>query len=281
MRRSILPVLANVLKAWALVLGTCALLGAIGFAAGGYRLLSILVFCALLLAGGAYWYSDRVALGLVGARELPLGESPVLHSTVERLAAVAGVMKPRLYLIPDGHPRALAAGRGPRASALAVSAGLVSALTPAELEGVIAHELAHVRNRDVVVQTSAVVIAAAVVETSRLGGWLARALLFVLGPVAAAFVHLLLSPKREFVADRTAAALCRSPHGLADALVRLEQAMELVEFSASPATEPLYTANPFAEQGLAALFVTHPPIGERVRRLRELDPDWRERIKAA
>jgi heat shock protein HtpX len=146
---------------------------------------------------------------------------------------------------------------------------------------VIAHELAHVRHRDVFLQTTAAVIAMLIVETSRIGGWLERFLLFVLGPVAAAFVHLLLSPNREYAADRTAAALCRSPHGLADALVRLEQAMELVEFSASPATEPLYTANPFAEQGLAALFVTHPPIGERVRRLRELDPDWREKVRAA
>jgi heat shock protein HtpX len=279
--RGNLPAVANVLKAWALVLGVCAFLGALGFAAGGYRLLSILVFCALLLAGGAYWYSDRVALGLVGARELPVGEAPALHSTVERLAAVAGVMKPRLYLIPDGHPRALAAGRGPRASALAISAGLVSALTPAELEGVIAHELAHVRNRDVVVQTAAVVIAAALVETSRLGGWLARALLFVLGPVAAAFVHLLLSPKREFAADSLAARLCGSPHGLADALVRLEQANDLVHFEGSPATEPLYTINPFAEEGLAGLFASHPPIGERVRRLRALDPGWRDRLRAA
>ena len=280
MRRS-LPAVANVLKAWALVLGVCAFLAALGFAAGGYRLLSILVFCALLLAGGAYWYSDRVVLGLVGARELPLGQAPALHSTVERLAAVAGVLKPRLYLIPDGHPRALAAGRGPRASALAVSAGLVSALTPAELEGVIAHELAHVRNRDVVVQTAAVVIAAALVETSRLGGWLARALLFVLGPVAAAFVHLLLSPKREFAADALAADLCGSPHGLADALVRLEQANDLVHFEGSPATEPLYTINPFAEEGLAGLFATHPPVSERVRRLRALDPGWREKLRAA
>ena len=273
--------LANVLKAWALVIGVSAFLGAIGFAAGGYRLLSILVFCALLLAGGAYWYSDRVALGLVGARELPLGEAPALHSMVERLAALAGVVKPRLHLIPHGHPRALAAGRGPRASSLAVSAGLVSALTPAELEGVIAHELAHVRNRDVVVQTAAVVIAAALVETSRLGGWLERALLVVLGPVAAAFVHLLLSPKREYVADAFAARLCGSPHGLADALVRLEQANELVSFEGSPATEPLYTINPFAEEGLAALFASHPPIADRVRRLRELDPAWRERLQAA
>src|ERR671937_1168261 len=115
---------------------------------------------------------------------------------------------------------------------------------------------------------------------SRIGGWLERALLFVLGPVAAALVHLMLSPKREFAADRLAAELCDSPHGLADALIRLERASELVEFRASPATEPLYTINPFAEEGLAALFVTHPPVGDRVRRLRELDPDWREKLRA-
>ena len=94
----------------------------------------------------------------------------------------------------------------------------------------------------------------------------------MLGPVAAAIVHLLLSPKREFAADRAAAVLCGSPHGLADALIRLEQAAELVEFRANPATEPLYTINPFAEEGLAALFVTHPPVGERVRRLRDARP---------
>jgi heat shock protein HtpX len=270
----------NVLKAWALALTVCALLGSLGYAAGGVRLLSILVFCALLLAGATYWYADRVALGLVGARELPVGEGPALHSTVERLALVAGVVKPRLYLLPDGFPRALAAGRGPAGSTLAVSTGLLAAATPAELEGVLAHELAHVRNRDVVVQTAAVVLAAALVESSRIGGWLARALLFVLGPTAAAFVHLLLSPKREFVADRSAAEMCGSPHGLAAALIRLEQASELVEFRANPATEPLYTINPFANEGLAALFDTHPPVGERVRRLRELDPGWREKLRA-
>jgi heat shock protein HtpX len=272
---------ANVLKAWALLIVVCGALAFAGWSLDGYRLLSIFLFCGLLLAGAVYWYSDRVALGMVGARELPFGEAPLLHSTVERLAALSGVAKPKLYLIPDGLPRALAVGRGPRGASLAVSAGLVSACPPAELEAVLAHELAHVRHRDVVVQTAVVVLAAWLVELSRIGGWLSRALLFVLGPVAAAFVHLMLSPRREYAADRAAAVICESPHGLADALMRLEQASELVAFRGSPATEPLYTFNPFMEEGLAALFVTHPPIGERVRRLRELDPAWRERLRAA
>ena len=103
----------------------------------------------------------------------------------------------------------------------------------------------------------------------------------MLGPIAAAFVHLMLSPKREFLADQGAAAICDSPHPMADALIRLEQAAELVEFAASPATEPLYTINPFMEDGLARMFVTHPPVSERVRRLRALDPDWREKLRAA
>jgi heat shock protein HtpX len=276
-----LLVVRNVLKAWALLFGTCGVLGLLGWGLDGYRLLSIFVFCGVLLAGALYWYSDRVAVGLVGARELPVGEAPALHSAVERLAAVAGVAKPRLYLIDDGLPRALAAGRGPRGSSIAVSAGLLSAASPAELEAVLAHELAHVRYRDVVVQTSVVVLAATLLELSRIGGWFSRVLLFFLGPLASAFVHLMLSPKREFLADAAAAAICESPHPMADALVRLDQAAELVSFAGSPATEPLYTVNPFMEQGLAALFVTHPPVGERVRRLRELDPHWREKLRAA
>jgi heat shock protein HtpX len=273
--------LRNILKAWLLLTGFCAVLGLLGWALDGYRLLSIFIFCGALLAGALYWYSDRVALGLVGARELPVGEAPGLHATVERLAAVAGVAKPRLHLIPDGLPRALAAGRGPRGSTVALSSGLLSAASPAELEAVLAHELAHIQHRDVVVQTAVVVLAATLLELTRIGGWLSRALLWILGPAAAAVVHLMLSPKREFAADRAAAAMCSSPHPMADALIRLDQASELVSFQGSPATEPLYTFNPFEEEGLAALFVTHPAIGERVRRLRELDPDWRQKLRAA
>jgi heat shock protein HtpX len=269
----------NVVKAWLLLTGVCGVLAFAGWSLDGVRLLSIFVFCGLLLVGGAYWTFDRVVLGMVRARELPIAEAPLLHSTVERLAALAGVVKPRLYLIPDGMPLALATGRGPSSSALALSSGCLSACPPAELEGVLAHELSHVKHRDVALQTAVVVLAASMIELSRIGGWLERALLFVLGPIAAACVHLLLSPKREFEADRRAAELCGSPHGLADALLRLEHAAELVDFKASPATEPLWTFNPFLEQGLAALFVTHPTVEERVRRLRQLDPDWREKLR--
>jgi heat shock protein HtpX len=268
----------NIVKAWLVVLAVAGIFALLGWLIDGVRGLSIFVFCALLVAAGAYWSFDRVALGMMGARELPLGEAPLLHSTVERLASRAGILKPRLYLIPDGLPIAAATGRGVRSSSLAVSTGCVAACAPAELEGVLAHEIAHVRLHDVQVQTAAAVASAVLLETSRIGGWLQRSLLFVLAPIAAACVHLLVSPKREFVADRFAAGLCDSPHGLADALIRLEQAAELVEFEGSPATEPMFTINPFAEEWPARLFVTHPPLAERVRRLRELDSAWRERV---
>jgi heat shock protein HtpX len=271
----------NLFKVWALIAGLCAVLGLLGWVAGGYRLLSTVVFCSLLAAAAAYWYLDRVVMGMLGARELPLAEAPGVHSMVERLAARASVAKPKLYVIPDGHPHALAAGRGPRGGAIAVSRGLLAAAPREELEGVLAHELAHIRARDVVTQEVVVVLAAALVDLTRVGGFLQRALLFVLGPLAAAPVHLMLSPKREFAADRFAAGLCESPHGLADALLRLEQANELVEFRASPATEPLYTINPFDPRGVAAMFLTHPPTAERVRRLRALDPDWEKNLRAA
>jgi heat shock protein HtpX len=270
----------NIVKSWLLVLALAGVFGLVGWLIDGVRGLSIFVFCALLLAAGAYWTFDRVVLGMIGARELPVAEAPLLHSTVERLSSRAGILKPRLYLVPDGLPIAAATGRGVRSSAVAVSTGCIAACAPAELEGVIAHEIAHVRLHDVQVQTAAAVAAAVLLETSRIGGWLERSMLFVLAPVAAACVHLLVSPKREFAADRFAAELCDSPHGLADALTRLEQATELVAFEGSPATEPLLTVNPFAQDWPARLFATHPPIAERVRRLRELDPEWKDRIQS-
>src|SRR5262245_11242455 len=224
--RQRLVVAANLIKAWLLLAFPAAVMAFAGWELGGYRLSVLFGGSVVLLAAALYWYADRIGMGMVGARELLPGEAPSLHAAVDSLAARAGVTRPRLYLLGDGYPRALVAGRGAGGgSALAVSTGLLSVSTPAELEGIVAHELAHLRRRDVLVQTVAVTIAVALVEFSRVGGWLQRALLFALGPVAAAFVHLLLSARREYEADRFAADLCGSPHGLADALLRLEQGM--------------------------------------------------------
>lgn len=271
----------NVAKALLLYGGLAGGLFALGWWLGGVRLGSVFLVVGLLMAATVFWYGPRVILASLGAREIPFAEAPALHSTVERLAMAARVERPKIYLIADGHPRALSVGRGAGASGIALTQGLVTLLPPAELEGVLAHELAHARHRDVLVQTPVVLIASWLVEASRIGGFLERALLFVLGPVAASIVQVFLSPKREFAADRRAAEICGSPHPLGDALVRIEQAMELIRFQASAVTEPLYIVNPFESVGLAAMFSTHPPIGERVADLRALDPEWREKLRAA
>jgi heat shock protein HtpX len=273
--------LRNVLKVWLVLAGICGILALIGYGIGDVRVLSTFVFCGVLLGIAAYVSLDRIVLGMLRARELSAREAPDFHATVERLAVRAGVAKPKVYLIEKGPPLALAAGRGANSSTIVATEALVRLPVPAEVEAVLAHEFAHIVRRDVIVQTTAVVISTAIVETSRIGGFFERSLLFVLGPVASAFVHLLLSTKREFQADELAAQFCDSPHGLADALIRLEQAAELLEFTASTTTEPLYTINPFLEEGVAALFVTHPPVSDRVQRLRALDPDWRDKLRAA
>lgn len=272
----------NLLKAWLLFALPTTGAALLGWRLGDYRLAVLFAATVVLIASVGYWYADRITMGMVGARELLPAEAPALQLTNERLAARLGVVKPKLYLLPDAFPRALAAGRGGQGgAALAVSTGLLGVATPAELEGIVAHELAHLRRRDLIVQTAAVILAAAVVESSRLAGPAQRFLLYGLAPLGASLEHLLLSPRREFEADRLAADTCGSPHGLADALLRLEQAAGLVTFVANPATEPLYTVNPFAAEGLALHFVTHPPLGLRIARLRALDLEWRERLRAA
>ena len=262
----------NVVKAWLFLAVPFAAFSFLGYAIAGYRLAGIFGLAVLLLGISTYWMADRVVLGMVGARPLRDAESPPLHTMVADLATRAGVVKPKLFVIEHGPPLAFVVGRGIASSTLAMTMSLALLPAPAETEAVIAHELAHVRNRDIVVQTPVVMISAALIDASRLGGWLERLLLYVLGPLAAALQHIVLSPKREYAADRFAAEICDTPHGLADALLRLDQAAELVEFRASPAAEPLFTIDPFEDSGLATMFRSHPPVAERVRRLRELDP---------
>jgi heat shock protein HtpX len=243
--------------------------GGLGWLIGGRTTALLFVFCSLLGATGVYRFGDRALLGMLGARPFALAEDPGLRSSADKVASRLGVRPPQLYLIMDGFPRLFVVGRGPRSYALALSTGALQSLRREELEGVLAHELAHVRRRDVLVQTFVVLFAATLVELSRIGGFLSRALLFVLAPIAAAFVHLLLSSKRELRADELAAQTCDG-NDLADGLLRLDRAAELIEFVASPATEPLYAVDPFEAEGIARMFKTHPPLEERVRRLREL-----------
>jgi heat shock protein HtpX len=269
--------MGSTLKTAILLAFLSGLLIVAGGAIGGQSGLVFAFILALLMNAGSYWFSDKIVLRMYHAQEV--GPDHPLYRIVARLAQKAGLPMPKVYIIPEMSPNAFATGRNPEHAAVAATEGILRLLPEPELEGVIAHELAHVKNRDIVVQTPIVMISAALIDASRLGGWLERALLFVLGPTAAALQHLLLSPKRELAADRKAAEICESPHGLADALVRLDQAAELVEFQASPAAEPLFTINPFEMTGLAAIFSSHPPVAERVRRLRALDPQTEKAAK--
>jgi heat shock protein HtpX len=258
----------NISKAWLLVALLAAGFAGVGWLLADLRGAVLFAFCSVLAASAAYAVGDRALLGMLGARPFALAEDPMLRSTTDRIAAQLGITPPKLQLIDDTFPRAFVVGRGPRSSTLAVSAGLLTALPMPEVEAVIAHELAHVRSRDVLTQTYAVLLSTTLLELTRIGGFLSRFLLTVLAPIGAAFTHLLLSPRREHAADAAAAGLV-DPHDLADALLRLDRAAELVEFHAAPSTEPLYTVSPFDHtERIARMFVTHPPVAERVARLR-------------
>jgi heat shock protein HtpX len=269
----------NIAKVLLLLGGLVAVLTALGWWIGELAGASAFFAVALVIAVALYWYGPRIVLTSFDAREVTLIEAPRFVLAAQRLAADAGLPAPRTYLLDDAYPVALSVGRGPGDLAIAVSRGVLALSGEAELDGLIAHELAHGRHRDVTIQTPTVLLALWLLEASRLGGRLSRALLFVFAPIAASLVAALLSPRRDLAADRWAVALCGSPHGLADALARLDQAMELVDFrGASPATEPLYAVSPFGHDRLAAMFSSHPTVDDRVRRLRSLDPDWSDRL---
>ena len=201
---------------------------------------------------------------MLGARPFALAEDPVLRSGTDKIAAKLGVRPPQLYLIDDGFPRLFAVGRGPSSSTLAISTGALQSLRREELEAAIAHELAHVRRRDVLAQTFVVLFAATLVETSRVGGWFSRGLLYVFAPIGAAFVHVLLSPKRELQADALAASATGAAHDLADALMRLDRAAELVDFAGVAGDGAALPGRSVRERGHRA-HVQDAPAARRAR----------------
>jgi len=273
----------NRLKTVLLLGALSGMLVGLGAALGGGFLHASLVMAAVLNLG-AWFFSDRIVLALSRARELPPDEAPAVHRIVAELAQAAGIPKPRVYWTPDLQPNAFATGRSPEKAVVAVTAGILRILDERELRAVLAHEISHVRNRDVLVSSIAATLAAAVTWLAHMAGWFggsrddehgaspAQALLLALtAPIAAVLLQLGISRSREYLADQSGAGLSGDPEGLARALEKLHAGASRLPSHADPATASLFIVNPLAGTGgVLSLFSTHPPLAERIRRLRAM-----------
>jgi heat shock protein HtpX len=276
------------IRTWLLIAGLTGLLLAIGAIIGGTALyLFAAVAVAMNLVG--YWFSDKIALKASRAQPVEPGALPWLEAAVQDLAARASVPTPRLYLIPSEQPNAFATGRNPEHAALAVTEGLLGHLPQDQVKGVLAHEFAHIKNRDILVSSVAAMIAGAIAaianilqfsllfggedEDSGPLGWIGLLGTIIVAPIAASLIQLAVSRQREYLADATGAQILGRATPLADALVTLERGSQAIPMNVNPATASLYAVNPLPRRGVATLFATHPPLAERVRRLRALDAE--------
>jgi len=242
---------------------------------------------ALIMALGmnffSYWFSDKMDLAMGGAREVTVQEAPELHNLVAGLASRASLPKPRVYVIDNDTPNAFATGRNPEHSAVAVTTGLMRILSRDELEGVIAHELGHIKNRDILISTIAATMAGAISYLATMaqwamifggrsdddegGGLLGSLVMMIVAPLAAMLIQFAISRSREYQADATGAAICGRPRSLASALQQLENYNRQRPMDVNPATAQMYIVNPLSGRQMANLFSTHPPLQERISRL--------------
>ena len=240
---------------------------------------------ALVMNAVSYWFSDKIVLAMYRARPVTEAEAPGLYSIIHRLTTQAGLPMPKLYVVPGNMPNAFATGRNPSHAAVAVTEGLLGILDQDEVEGVIAHELAHVKNRDILIGTVAATLAGTIMmlahmarfaaifggyggsRNDRQGGLLGLLAVMIVGPIAALMIQMAISRSREYQADATGSQISGKPLGLAHALVKLEHASQYVPSTASPATAHMFIVNPLNGGGLMSIFSTHPPIPERVNRL--------------
>jgi heat shock protein HtpX len=273
----------NTLKTTLLLGLLSGLLLAIGELFGGQNGLMIAIVFAVVMNFGSYWFSDKIVLSMYRAQEV--GSEHPLYSIVQGLAARAGLPMPRVYIIPDASPNAFATGRNPEHAAVAATDGIIRLLTREELEGVLAHELAHVKHRDILTSSIAATLAAAIIYFAHMlryaaifGGGrssndregsnpLAFIGTIILAPLAAALIQSAISRSREYDADAGGAAITGNPYGLANALRKIESASKQIPMDASPATAHLFIIKPFSIQGLFSLFSTHPPTEKRIERL--------------
>jgi heat shock protein HtpX len=279
----------NTLKTIALLGGIGGLLVLVGSALGGPGGAMIGLLLGLVIVGASYWFSDRMAVRAAGAHEVSEAEAPQLHAMVAELATAADLPKPRVYVSPAPQPNAFATGRNPAHSAVAVTEGLLTQCPSDELRAVLAHEMAHIRNRDILIGSVAAAIATGISFVANMalfagmfGGGdddegpnpAVALLLAVLAPVAAAILQMALSRAREFEADRIGAQLLGDPEPLARALTRIDAIAARTPLDVTPAQASAYIVNPLTGRrvSFAKLFLTHPPIEERVARLRTMDP---------
>jgi heat shock protein HtpX len=277
--------MANGIKT-ALLLGLLSgVLLALGQVLGGANGLMFGFVFAVLMNFGSYWFSDKIVLKMYRAQMVGPGHR--LHGMVERLSRQAQLPMPKVYIIPDPSPNAFATGRNPSHAAVAATEGILQVLTDSELEGVIAHELAHVKNRDILISSVAATVAAAIMMTAQMaqyaalfGGYggrdddrdrgnnpIALIAMIILAPLAAMLIQAAISRSREFAADASGAQIAGNPYGLADALRKIEAVSKRVPLDANPATAHMFIMKPFAGAGLLALFSTHPPTEDRIRAL--------------
>jgi heat shock protein HtpX len=261
------------------------LLVVIGAAIGGPSTALTFLFIALAINFFAYFFSDKMALKMSRAEPIEESEAPRLYQIVRELTTRADLPMPRLYMIPQDQPNAFATGRNPKHSAVAVTRGITKLLSEDELRGVLAHELTHIRNRDILIQSVASAIGAAITYLAYMFMWfgnddnsplslVASLAMVLLAPIAASIIQLSISRQREYAADAGGAEICGNPESLASALLRLEQGATAMPMQVNQAAEPLYIVKPFSGKGMASLFSTHPPIEERVRRLRQMRPSF-------
>jgi heat shock protein HtpX len=257
------------------------LLVVLGGLIGGPSTALMFLGIGLVINLASYWFSDKIALKMSRAEPLAEEEAPRLHQIVRELAFSAGIPMPRLYMIPADQPNAFATGRNPKHAAVAVTRGITQLLSEAELRGVLAHELAHVRNRDILTTSVAAAIGGAITWIAYMMLWfggdddspfglVGAIAMTLLAPLAASLIQLGISRQREYAADATGARIAGSSNALADALERLEAGAKAMPMQVNSAAEPLFIVKPFSGGGVRSLFSTHPPIEERVRRLREL-----------
>src|SRR5215216_787079 len=271
------------LRTTILLASLTGLLVVIGALIGGPQMALVFLGIALAFNLGAYWFSDKLALTMSRAQPIDESEAPRLYQIVRELSTRADLPMPRLYMIPQDQPNAFATGRNPKHSAVAVTQGITKLLSEDELRGVLAHELTHIRNRDILIQSVASAIGAAITYLAYMFMWfggddnsplslVSGLAMVLLAPIAASIIQLSISRQREFAADAGGAEICGNPESLASALLRLEQGAEAMPMQVNQAAEPLYIVKPFKGKGIAGLFSTHPPIEERVRRLRQMRP---------